>query len=517
MARATDGSGTEQVAHAVVYYGMNTPVSSYMRLHWVALIGWLAVALVAWSGPSDRVSAEVDFAQSFAQSSPRVGEKAADFTLRSTTGDSICLSDLYREKPVVVEFGSLSCPIFRGKIAAMEQLYREFGDEVHFLVVYTVEAHPADSPGPYRDSIWVTDRNRQAGILINQPSSFDERWAVALETELLQGINRTVVVDRMDNETWQQYGQRPNCAIVIDTGGRVALKQMWCNPGQLRRHLGQHDQATATSADHESVQVIRDIEYGVGDGSRHLDAYLPREPTPHPAVVCIHGGGWRGGDKGGYRRTAMWYATHGVAAFAINYRLSGVAPYPAAVDDCLAAIRFLRGHADEYNIDIYRMGVEGGSAGGHLVLMVALMEPGSDELDSAGQPLDNWVRCVYAKNGPTDLTQAKMNSESALVQFMGGTYAQMPEAYRAASPISYVSADDPPVLMIHGTEDRTVPYSQSVALKESLEEAGVAVELITIEGAGHGLRGGNPEELHAARERAHQFMLEHLLLEVAEE
>ena len=134
-----------------------------------------------------------------------------------------------------------------------------------------------------------------------------------------------------------------------------------------------------------SAQFDTDIEYGVGDGSRHLDAYLPREPTPHPAAVCIHGGGWRGEDKGGYRRTAMWYATHGVAAFAINYRLSGVAPYPAAVDDCLAAIRFLRGHADEYNIDIDRMGVEGGSAGGHLVLMMALMESGSDELDSAAQ------------------------------------------------------------------------------------------------------------------------------------
>ncbi len=453
-------------------------------------------------------------AAAFADQPPRVGELAPDFILATTTGDTIALSSLYQDKPVVLEFGSISCPVFRGKIAPMERLYNELRTAANFLAVYTIEAHPADVVSPYSNHVWVHDKNIAEGILVNQPTIYEERWALALQAEVLLGITRPLVVDNMDNAVWEQYGKRPNSAFVIGTDGRVITKQFWSNPQQLLRQL----RGEAPAGDHPrdsqaaNMTVTQDIEYGIVDGySLKLDAYLPEGDGPFPAVINIHGGGWRGGDKGGFRRKAASYAQSGVASFSINYRLSGVATYPAAVDDCLRAVRWIRSHAAEFNIDIDRMGVEGGSAGGHLSLMMALMEPGPDELDSAGQPISNWFRCVYAKNGPADFTQAEMGSEPALKTFMGGGYADMPEVYREASPITYVSADDPPVLMIHGTEDRTVPYSQSVSLKQALEQAGVYAELITIEGAGHGLKGGDREQVRAALDRAQQFMLEHLL------
>ncbi len=451
-------------------------------------------------------------AKAFANQPPRVGELAPDFILATTTGDAVVLSSLYRQKPVVLEFGSISCPVFRGKIEQMERLYNESGTTANFLVVYTLEAHPADVVSPYSNRVWVHDKNVDEGILVDQPTIYDERWALALQAEALLGITRLLVVDNMDNAVWEQYGKRPNSAFIIATDGKVVTKQFWCNPQQLLRQLRGEAPGGGRPGDDQlaNMTVQRDIEYGVVGGySLKLDAYLPEGDGPFPAVINIHGGGWRGGDKGGFRRKAASYAQSGVASFSINYRLSGVATYPAAVDDCRRAVRWIRAHAAEFNIDTDRMGVEGGSAGGHLSLMMALMEP--DELDSAGPPISNWFRCVYAKNGPTDFTQAEMGSEPALKTFMGGQYADMPEAYREASPLTYVSADAPPVLMIHGTEDHTVPYAQSVLLKQALDEVGIHAELITLEGAGHGLKGGDPEQVRTAYDRAHQFMLERLL------
>lgn len=263
----------------------------------------------------------------------------------------------------------------------------------------------------------------------------------------------------------------------------------------------------------EGVWVLRDIEYGVvDDHSLRLDAYLPADKEVHPAVVQIHGGGWRGGDKSSFRGQALRYARDGVAAFSLNYRLSGVAPYPAAVEDCVRAIRWIREHAAELSVDPDRLGAQGGSAGGHLSLMMAFMEPGEDDLDADGEPLKNWLRCVVSKCGPTDFTaDDSMHRQAAAVAFLGGDREQRPETYAEASPVSYVSPEDPPVLMVHGTADRTVPYSQVTILKGRLEEAGVPVELITIEGGGHGLKGGDREEIRKAQSRMHEFMLEHLL------
>lgn len=255
----------------------------------------------------------------------------------------------------------------------------------------------------------------------------------------------------------------------------------------------------------DDVWVWRNVQYGEVDGVKLLlDAYLPADNEVHPAVVNIHGGGWRNGSKDGFLREGIEYARQGVAAFSIGYRLSGVAPYPAAVDDCWAAVRWIRGHAAELNVDRTRMAVQGGSAGGHLALMMAFMEP-----DEAG--LDNYFVCVATKNPPTDFTaDDEMHSEAALVAFMGAPREQAPDRYRAASPVTYISPDDPPVFVVHGTEDRTVPYHQALVLQAALQQAGIEMELITIEGAGHGLQGGDPQAVQAAMSRWREFVMEHL-------
>lgn len=260
------------------------------------------------------------------------------------------------------------------------------------------------------------------------------------------------------------------------------------------------------------VWVWQDIEYGNMDGvALLLDAYLPADGDLHPAIVNIHGGGWRNGSKDGFHREGVKYAADGVAAFSIGYRLSGVAPYPAAVDDCWAAVHWIREHAAELGVDVNRMAVQGGSAGGHLALMMAFMEPDEGETDAAGQPLKNYFVCVAAKNPPTDFTAAdEMHRENALLAFMDCTFDEKPERFREASPITHLSPDDPPVFFIHGTDDHTVPYNQALVLKATLEKVGVEHEFVTIEGAGHGLKGGDRQAVADGMERWREFMLKHL-------
>ncbi|MGC9317627.1 MAG: prolyl oligopeptidase family serine peptidase [Armatimonadota bacterium] len=260
---------------------------------------------------------------------------------------------------------------------------------------------------------------------------------------------------------------------------------------------------------------MRDIEYGAVDGHRLLlDAYLPADTAVHPALIFIHGGGWRTGSKdGGFSAVQGPRAiADGLAVFSLDYRLSDVAPYPAAVEDCLRAIRWIREHAAQLNVDPDALGLWGGSAGGYLVLMMAFMEPGAEDLDANGQQLSNFARCAVAKNPPTDLAaDDSMHEERALLTFMGTTRDEDPERFAQASPVTHISPDDPPLLVMHGTEDRTVPYSQAQILQQRLQQAGVPLELLTIEGAGHGLKGGDPREIRQAHERAYQFVRAHLL------
>lgn len=460
-------------------------------------------------------------AEAFADAPPQVGEMAPDFSRRNLEGAEMILGELCKDKPIVLEFGSLSCPQFRARAPQMERLAGALGDRAQCLLVYTLEAHPQDVNSPYANRVWVHPKNEDEGVLVDQPTTYEQRVALATKAVEDLGISFPVLVDGMDNAVWEAYGKRPNSAFIIDKGGTVSSKQFWCNPRELFAQLrggarpgeGRADRQPH-QIDAEGVAIERDIEYGNVDGySLKLDAYLPEEGGPHPVLVCIHGGGWRSGDKGGFAREGIRYAQDGIATFSLNYRLSDVARYPAAVDDCVAAMRFIRTNAERFGIDADRIAVKGGSAGAHLSLMMAFLEPDDDEVNANGEPIGNRVVCVVAQSGPTDLTATdEMKSERLLVAFMGGPYEENKERYEQASPVTHLSADDPPALLLHGDVDRTVPYTQAVILRDRMEEMGLSVELITIEGGGHGgFKGGEREDILAARQRADEFIRRHLL------
>ena len=244
------------------------------------------------------------------------------------------------------------------------------------------------------------------------------------------------------------------------------------------------------------VQVHRDVEYAqVGDVKLLLDVYVPAEPAgPLPAVVWVHGGGWRGGDKRGCPAVNMTAGGYVIAS--INYRLSDVAIFPAQIQDCKAAIRHLRANADKYRIDPKRIGAWGPSAGGHLVALLGT-SGGAAKLEGEGGNADqsSRVQAVCDWFGPTDLTKLTFPAGSPyrrhnpVTLLLGGPASEKRQLADMANPVRYVSKDDPPFLIMHGDRDAAVPISQSVLLHEALKKAGVETTLYVVKGGGHGFGG----------------------------
>jgi acetyl esterase/lipase len=244
--------------------------------------------------------------------------------------------------------------------------------------------------------------------------------------------------------------------------------------------------------------VHRDLPYVAGGHERQkLDLYVPEHGEgPFPLIVWVHGGAWRGGDKSGCPPLRNGSVERGFAVASIGYRLSNAAKFPAQIEDSKAAIRWLRAHAKEYRLDPDRIGAQGSSAGGHLV---ALLGTTGDvrELD-VGAHLEHSsrVQAVCDYYGPTAFLQMDAHSanpgheapgspESMLV---GGPIRDpaVSAIVRLANPITHVSKDDAPFLIVHGSADPAVPHHQSELLFAALTNAGVPVRFITVEGGGHG-------------------------------
>ncbi len=246
-------------------------------------------------------------------------------------------------------------------------------------------------------------------------------------------------------------------------------------------------------------QLESDITYEtVGDRKLPLDLYYSEQgKKPMPLVIWIHGGGWRNGSKRG-GGAAIACLQRGYAVASVEYRLSGEAIFPAAIEDCKAAVSFLRLHAKKYNLDPERFGVWGSSAGGHLV---ALLGTTNDVDDFDTHPVTNQassrVQAVCNWFGPTDFLRmndfpGRIDHDSPTSpesKFIGGPIQQNKSKTQRASPIAYVSKSDPPILIMHGTDDAAVPYNQSELLHDALIKAGVSSRLVRIEGGDHGFRG----------------------------
>ena len=255
----------------------------------------------------------------------------------------------------------------------------------------------------------------------------------------------------------------------------------------------------------DTVIAEREVAYSAVGGRQTMDIVRPREDsaTPRPAVLLVHGGGFRAGAKESYLPLAIKLAGRGYVAATVNYRLAPRNQFPAAVQDVKAAVRYLRANASKLNLDPNHIGALGGSAGGHLVLMLGLTA-GVEEFEGSGPNRDqsSAVQCVVDEYGPTDFTQSYSKSVDAaevLPQFLGGDLDHERLAHMRASPLNWVTPAAAPVLAIHGTADPYVAYEQSLWIVERLIAAGVPAELETISGAGHGFRGADAQR---ADERA---------------
>jgi acetyl esterase/lipase len=240
-----------------------------------------------------------------------------------------------------------------------------------------------------------------------------------------------------------------------------------------------------------SVNVIvkRDIPYVANGHVRQtLDLYLPVTGRPVPLVVWVHGGAWKMGSKDWIN--VKYLAQAGYAIASVDYRFSGDAKFPTQIQDCNVALNFLMANAASYGIDPKRLVVGGGSAGGHLALLLGLARRetsfGADPnihplaiLDFFG-PVDFISLLEQADQG-----QEREDAEDAFHRLLGASPSMRPDLARLASPLTYVSRGNPPVLILHGDKDASVPYRQSQQLHARLTELGIRNDLITVRGVGH--------------------------------
>jgi len=243
---------------------------------------------------------------------------------------------------------------------------------------------------------------------------------------------------------------------------------------------------------HAAPEVIRDIEYSRPGGySLKLDLYLPenRQGVALPVVVWVHGGGWKNGSKD--KCKAAWLADEGFAVASINYRLTDVAQWPAQIDDCREAVRWLRRNAGVFGLDTENIGAWGSSAGGHLAALMGTLPYAKDEAVSSR------VSAVCDWFGPTELLTMPPNNvgngrteedvaNSNGAKLLGCTVKDCPELAKQASAYDNVSSDDSVFLIMHGDRDPGVPIQQSIQFHNRLQKAGVPSQMKVVIGAGHG-------------------------------
>jgi acetyl esterase/lipase len=271
----------------------------------------------------------------------------------------------------------------------------------------------------------------------------------------------------------------------------------------------------------EKINVEADVEYAkAGDISLQLDVLKPKAQSdkPRPCIVWIHGGGWQNGNKSsGTGRLSSYVASGEFVGVSVGYRLTDKGSWPAQIHDCKAAIRWVRANAEKLGIDPNKIGVWGSSAGGHLVSHLGSSGDVKEVEGDLGTPslaaggVSSRVACVVDFCGPSDFMafaadSPRMNQPGQPVyKLLGGPLKEKQAEAKQASPITFVTKDDPPFMIVHGTNDNTVPLDQAVRFHDAQKKAGVDTTFVKIEGGGHGIGG---QEVDA---RVRAFFEKHLL------
>lgn len=339
---------------------------------------------------------------------------------------------------------------------------------------------PPDRPGP--DNSWpdLAIREGQWKLLVFRDGSHAELFDIDADPQETKNL----------------------AAIHPEVSDRLS-KQVRAWDKQVRSHSASKPadaaKPTAAPAASAGVRIERDLPYLEAGRKERLDLYLPAvgaQNARSPGIVIIHGGGWTGGDKGAAREINIGttLAGAGYVCASVNYRLDKAGRWPTNLQDCKNAVRFLRKNAELYHVDPENIGVIGGSAGGHLALMVAYTS-GISELEPS-EPyggVSSQVSAVVDLYGITDLLTRRKTDDSGKPvgpttrssELLEETADQNPSAWRMASPVTHVSARTPPTLILHGTKDTTVDRDQASELAARLKEQGVEYQLIWVEGIGH--------------------------------
>ncbi len=272
----------------------------------------------------------------------------------------------------------------------------------------------------------------------------------------------------------------------------------------LGANAGQVPRPSRNAPPPEGTIIHRDLAYVPnGHARQKLDLYLPPNAQNPALILIVHGGAFAFGDKS--RDDVTKFLQAGYAVASVNYRLSGDALFPAQIEDCKAAVRYLRVQASRHGYDPHRIGAYGESAGGTLVALLGTT--GDTKTFDVGENLSvsSRVQAVVDFFGPTDFLQMDANrapngdthnqANSPESRLVGGPIQENKEKVAEVNPVTYVTPNDPPFFLAHGTLDRQVPYHQSVLLEAALKKAGVPVTLYTLEGIGHAFRNATADKM----------------------
>jgi acetyl esterase/lipase len=243
------------------------------------------------------------------------------------------------------------------------------------------------------------------------------------------------------------------------------------------------------------VTVLRDQPYFVNwHAHQKLDLYVPHNAHPLPLIIWIHGGAWLEGSKDDY--APLEYLAEGYAVASIDYRLSQHAIFPAQIEDCKAAVSWLRANARQYHLDPQRFAAWGASAGGHLAAMLGVTGEVTEFEVGENLGVSSRVQAVVDYFGPTDFLQMDAHrilsgmlhdeTQSPESRLVGGLIHQVLDRVTRANPLTYVTTKTAPFLIVHGDRDPLVPHHQSQLLEAALSKAGVPVTFYTVKGGGHG-------------------------------